>query len=157
MRTALLAAFGAPADQGLAVTPMLELELELELGRAVGVDDATERIATSLPAAFTRPPEGDRRGRQFVDAETAAALGAGGQGRPQRPAVVVPLRRPAHRRSRAAVGAAVALSTIIGSAGVAAASSSSMPGGELYGVKRAVEDVWVAVAAMDHNAKRGCR
>ena len=154
MRAALLAAFGAPADQGLAVTPMPQLDL----GRAVGVDNATERIATSLPAAFTRPPGGDRRGRQFVDAETATALGAGGQGRQQRPAVVIPLRRPAHRRSRrAAVGAAVALSTIIGSAGVAAASSSSMPGGELYGVKRAVEDVWVAVAAMDHNAKRGCR
>ncbi len=158
MRAALLAAFGAPADQGLAVTPIpqleAELELELELAVAVADDDATERVATSLRAAFTRPPGGDRRGRQFVDAEAAAALGAGGQGRPQRPAVVVPLRRPAHRRSRrAAVGAAVALSTIIGSAGVAAASSSSIPGEELYGVKRAVEDVWVAVAAMDHNAE----
>ncbi len=156
MRAALLAAFGAPADQGLAVTPIpqLEAELELELAVAVADDDVTERVATSLRAAFARPPGGDRRGRQFVDAEAAAALGAGGQGRPQRPAVVVPLRRPGHRRSRrAAVGAAVALSTIIGSAGVAAASSSSMPGGELYGVKRAVEDVWVAVAAMDHNAE----
>ena len=158
MRAALLAAFGAPAHQGLAVTPIpqleAELELELELAVAVADDDATERVATSLRAAFTRPPGGDRRGRQFVDAEAAAALGAGGQGRPQRPAVVVPLRRPAHRRSRrAAVGAAVALSTIIGSAGVAAASSSSIPGEELYGVKRAVEDVWVAVAAMDHNAE----
>ena len=154
MRAALLAAFGAPADQGLAVTPIPQLEAELELAVAVADDDATERVATSLRAAFTRPPGGDRRGRQFVDAEAAAALGAGGQGRPQRPAVVVPLRRPAHRRSRrAAVGAAVALSTIIGSAGVAAASSSSIPGEELYGVKRAVEDVWVAVAAMDHNAE----
>jgi len=158
VRAALLAAFGAPAHQGLAVTPIPQLEAELELAVAVADDDVTERVATSLRAAFTRPPGGDRRGRQFVDAEAAAALGAGGQGRPQRPAVVIPLRRPAHRRSRrAAVGAAVALSTVIGSAGVAAASSSSMPGGELYGVKRAVEDVWVAVAAMDHNAKRGCR
>jgi len=160
VRAALLAAFGAPADQGLAMTPIpqLEAELELELAVAVAVavadDDATERVATSLRAAFTRPPGGDRRGRQFVDAEAAAALGAEGQGRQQRPAVVIPLRRPADRRSRrAAVGAAVALSTIIGSAGVAAASSSSMPGGELYGVKRAVEDVWVAVAAMDHDAE----
>ncbi len=154
MRAALLAAFGAPADQGLAVTPIPQLEAELELAVAVADDDVTERVATSLRAAFTRPPGGDRRGRQFVDAEASAALGAGGQGRQQRPAVVVPLRRLADRRSRrAAVGAAVALSTITGSAGVAAASSSSMPGGELYGVKRAVEDVWVAVAAMDHNAE----
>lgn len=158
VRAALLAAFGAPADQGLALTPIPQLEAELSGAVALANGEATERVATNVRAAFTQPPVGDRRGLQLVDAQAGAALDGGGQLRQQRPAVVIPLRRPTHRRRRqAVVGAAVALSTIIGSAGVAAASTSSMPGEELYGVKRAVEDVWGAVAPIDHNAEARVR
>lgn len=119
-----------------------DFQAGLEAVRAAAVIAAEEATAdaglvgTALTSAFAGPIDPDVQTAGAVAVRAAAAAGN-----------VVPLRsRLAHRAGRHAVAAMVAVGSLAGSSGVAAASQSALPGQTLYPVKRAVEQVMLTAA-----------
>lgn len=103
-------------------------------------------LVTSLRPAPLTPDAGfkaDLRARLVAEAAAPAAAPAGLVPEQRR----APGSHAAHRiRRGVAAGLAVAL---IGAAGTAAASTQALPGDALYGLKRGIEDVQLALAGSD--------
>ena len=99
-----------------------------------------ELVTAALENAFAVPlaPE--------VRAEHVAAIQSAADEAAAQKSNVIPLRRIGHQVGRHAAAVAVAVSTLAGGSGVAAASTDALPGQMLYPVKRAVEQVMLTAA-----------
>ena len=120
-------------DGGRARTPAAGAELASLVALAAG-----------LAPALVRPRDGFRSDLRALLVAEASSRPAG-----RRPAaVVVEENRRASHRVRQAV-AAVAVTSVVAGVGAAAASTRALPGDSLYGLKRQVENVQLALARGD--------
>lgn len=131
---ALQKAFGGPVAPAAFLAGREAVLAAAALSAEEAADDE-ELVGAAMAGAFAVPlaPE--------VTAEHMAAIRAAAQ-----ESNVVPLRRVGRQVGRHAVAAMVAVSTLAGGSGVAAASSDALPGEVLYPVKRAVEQVMLTAA-----------
>jgi hypothetical protein len=118
----------------------------LETGRAPAASDLADlvELARSLAPAEHRPaPEFRAALRDRLVAEAASRPTTMPAQRAAEPA-------PGPRRPRLAQAvAAVAVASVVAGVGAAAASSRALPGDALYGLKRQIEDVQLALAGSD--------
>lgn len=131
---ALQRAFGGSVPQAAFLEGREVVQAAASQAADEAAADAT-LVADVLQGAFATPLDPAAR-----DAGAAAVRAAAEAGN------VVPLRRLSVAVGRHAVAAVVAIGTLGGGSGVAAASSSALPGEMLYPVKRAVEQVMLTAA-----------
>jgi DNA-binding transcriptional MerR regulator len=134
---ALQRAFGAPVPAAAFLAGRDAVAAAASLAAAqADADDAL--VTAALTGAFAVPVAAEVRAEHVAAIRAAAEAPTADN--------VVPLRRFAQQVGRHAVAAVVAVSTMAGGTGVAAASTDALPGQMLYPVKRAVEQVMLTAA-----------
>jgi hypothetical protein len=134
---ALQRAFGAPVPAAAFLAGRDAVAAAAALAaQQSGADE--EIVTAALTGAFAAPVAAEVRAEHLTAIRAAAEAPTTDN--------VVPLRRFTQRVGRHAVAAVVAVSTMAGGTGVAAASTDALPGEMLYPVKRAVEQVMLTAA-----------
>ena len=131
---ALQRAFGEPVPPAAFLAGREAVLAAAAIAAEEAAADA-ELVTAALTGAFAVPVDPD------VRTEHVAAIRAAAQR-----SNVIPLRRVGQRVGRHAVAAMVAVSSLAGGTGVAAASSDAVPGQALYPVKRVVEQAMLTAA-----------
>lgn len=131
---ALQRAFGGPVAPAAFLAGREAVRAAAAMAKEEAAADA-DLVGAALTGAFAVPVDSD------VKTDQVAAIRAAAES-----SNVIPLRRIGQRVGRHAVAAMVAVSTLAGGSGVAAASTDALPGETLYPVKRAVEQVMLTAA-----------
>lgn len=131
---ALQRAFGGPVPGAAFLAGREAVQAAAALAAEEATADA-ELVTAALTGAFATEVDAETKTDQIAAIQTAAQSDN-----------VIPLRRFGAQVGRHAVAAMVAVSTLAGGTGVAAASTDALPGEALYSVKRAVEQVMLTAA-----------